>query len=128
MADGAAEIEGKPEYQIEFEPAGQRVHVVFNGVTVADSSQAMILRETRLAPVYYLPREDVRMELMERTDYRTHCPFKGDASYWTLVDCAWAPRERTQSRTSSRTTTWTRQANRLDYRLWRSYFVEHVRR
>jgi class 3 adenylate cyclase/uncharacterized protein (DUF427 family) len=84
VADGAAEIAEKPEYQIEFEPAGQRVHVVFNGVTVADSSQAMILRETRLAAVYYLPREDVRMELMERTDYRTHCPFKGDASYWTL--------------------------------------------
>ena len=85
MADGAAGIEGKPEYQIEFEPAGQRVHVVFNGVTVADSRKAMVLRETRLAPVYYLPRDDVRMDLMEPTDYRTHCPFKGNASYWTLT-------------------------------------------
>ncbi len=68
MADSAAGFAEKPDYRIEFEPAGQRVHVVFNGVTVADSRKAMLLRETRLAPVYYLPREDVRMDLMQRTD------------------------------------------------------------
>ena len=75
---------GKPEYRMEFEPCPRRVTVVFNGVTVADSNDAMVLRETRLEPIYYLPVRDVRMELMQRTDYHTHCPFKGNATYWTL--------------------------------------------
>ena len=73
-----------PRYRVRYEPSPRRVRVVFNGVDVADSRRAVIQRETRLAPAYYLPREDVRMDLMTRTDYRTHCPFKGDASYWTL--------------------------------------------
>ena len=75
----------KPEYRMEFEPSPRRVSVVFNGVTVADSRRGMVLRETRLEPVYYLPVEDVRMDLMRRTDYHSHCPFKGNASYWTLT-------------------------------------------
>ena len=72
------------DYRIHVEPSPKRVKVVFNDVTVADSGQALVLHETRLPPVYYLPREDVRLDLMKRTDYRTHCPFKGNASYWTL--------------------------------------------
>ena len=75
----------KPDYRMQFEPCPRRVTVIFSGVTVADSRRAMILRETRLEPIYYLPIEDVRMDLMRRTDYRTHCPFKGNASYWTLT-------------------------------------------
>ena len=71
-------------YRIGVEPSARRVRVVFNGVSVAESSRALVLRETRLPPVYYLPRDDVRMDLMEPTDYRTHCPFKGNARYWTL--------------------------------------------
>jgi adenylate cyclase len=73
------------EYHLSFEPCAKRVTVVFNGVEVADSRRALVLRETRLPPVYYLPREDVRMDLASPTEYRTHCPFKGDASYWTLT-------------------------------------------
>jgi len=72
------------DYRIECEPAPARVRVVFHGVTVAESRRAIVMRETRLAPVHYLPREDVRTDLLERTEYRTHCPFKGNASYWTL--------------------------------------------
>ena len=75
----------RPDYRISYEPSNNRVKVVFNGVTVADTRSALIVRETRLPPVYYLPREDVRMDLMTRTDYHTHCPFKGNASYWTLT-------------------------------------------
>jgi uncharacterized protein (DUF427 family)/class 3 adenylate cyclase len=71
-------------YRIEIEPSSKRVRVAFRGVTVADTTRALVLRETRLPPVYYLPKADVRMDLMEPTSYRTHCPFKGDASYWTL--------------------------------------------
>lgn len=72
------------DYRTVIEPSGKRVTVVFGGVTVADTNRALVVYETRLSPVYYLPTEDVRMDLMEPTEYRTHCPFKGDASYWTL--------------------------------------------
>jgi len=75
----------RPDYRISYEPSSKQVKVVFNGVAVADSQRALIVRETRLPPVYYLPRDDVRMDLMTRTDYHTHCPFKGNASYWTLA-------------------------------------------
>jgi class 3 adenylate cyclase/uncharacterized protein (DUF427 family) len=60
------------------------VRVVFAGTTVADSRRAIVLHETRLAPVHYLPREDVRMDLAARTPHQTHCPFKGNASHFTL--------------------------------------------
>ena len=72
-------------YSMSFDPSPNRIRVVFNGQTVADSNRAMILRETRLPPVYYFPRDDVRMELFRRTDHRTHCPFKGNAAYWTVA-------------------------------------------
>ncbi len=73
-----------PEYAISIELTDRRVKVVFNGETVADTRRALILHETRLPPVYYLPRKDVRMDLAFPTEYHTHCPFKGNASYWTL--------------------------------------------
>jgi class 3 adenylate cyclase/uncharacterized protein (DUF427 family) len=83
MAEGGF---GKiPEYAIDIEPCDRHIKVIFNGETVADSSNALILRETRLEPTYYLPRADVRMDWMQQTDYFTHCPFKGNASYWTLT-------------------------------------------
>jgi adenylate cyclase len=84
LSEAPAETPARPGYRIHHEPCPRRVRVVFNGVEVADSRRAILQRETRLAPVYYLPREDVRMDLLARTDYRTHCPFKGNASYWTL--------------------------------------------
>ena len=74
-----------PDYRIEVEPSPRQVVVVFNGETVADTRAALLVRETRLPAVYYLPRDDVRMDLMQRTEYHTHCPFKGNASYFTLV-------------------------------------------
>ena len=74
-----------PGYRIAFEPSARRVKVVFAGTVVADTRRAVILHETRLPPVYYIPREDVRMDLTTPTDYRTHCPFKGNAHYWTLT-------------------------------------------
>jgi class 3 adenylate cyclase/uncharacterized protein (DUF427 family) len=72
------------EYEIRFEPSTQRVRVEFNGACVADSRRAVVVHETRLPPAYYFPAEDVRMDLLVRTQHATHCPFKGNASYWTL--------------------------------------------
>ncbi|WP_299621567.1 DUF427 domain-containing protein [Pelagibius sp.] len=72
------------DYSIEIEPSGKRVKVVFNGQVVADSRRALILHETRLPAVYYLPREDVAMEFLKASDHTTYCPFKGTASYWSV--------------------------------------------
>ena len=71
-------------YRFDIEPVSERIRVEVGGVTVADSDRAVVMRETRLAPVYYFPQDDVRMDLLRRTDLRTYCPFKGNASYWSL--------------------------------------------
>jgi len=73
-----------PEHRVETEPAGVRVQVTFNGELIADSNNAIKLEETGHDPVYYLPRNDVKMERLTRTDHRTRCPFKGEASYFSL--------------------------------------------
>ena len=66
-------------------PFEQRVTVVVEGETVADSTRALLLEEPAVAiPRYYLPRDDVRMELLEPTDTSTRCSRKGAASYWTV--------------------------------------------
>jgi adenylate cyclase len=72
------------DYEIRFEPCAKRVRAEFNGTWIADSSRALVVHETRAAPAYYFPREDVRMEFLQPTALHTHCPFKGNASYWTL--------------------------------------------
>lgn len=74
-----------PDYDVHFERSPKRVRVMFNGETVADSLATELLFETRHIPVYYFPRRDVRMDLLQRTEHSTHCPFKGDASYWSVT-------------------------------------------
>ena len=76
--------EKHPDYFVESKVSPKWVRVVFNGETVADSKRALIMRENRHTPVYYFPRDDVRMDRAQPTDTHTHCPFKGEASYWTL--------------------------------------------
>ncbi len=78
-------LEQSADYRFTFESYPSRVRAVFAGVTIADSDRVMVMQETRLAPVYYFPREDVRMDLMTRTSQHSLCPFKGNASYWTLA-------------------------------------------
>jgi uncharacterized protein (DUF427 family) len=67
-------------------PAGVRVRITFNGEVVADSRDAVRLDEGNYAPVYYLPRKDVKMERLIRTSHTTHCPHKGDATYYSLCN------------------------------------------
>jgi uncharacterized protein (DUF427 family) len=74
------------EHRITTRPAGVRVCVIFNGEVVADSSDAIRMDEGNYAPVYYLPRKDVKMERLIRTSHSTHCPFKGDATYYSLCN------------------------------------------
>jgi uncharacterized protein (DUF427 family) len=75
-----------PEHRITTKPAGARVRVKVKGEVVADSREAIVLQESRYPPVYYLPRKDVKMERLARTSHSTHCPFKGDASYFSFVN------------------------------------------
>ncbi len=76
--------ETEPDYKILFEPSPRRVRVMFNGATVADTTNAHLLFETRHLPVYYFPRGDVRMDLLVPSDHRSFCPYKGTAAYWTI--------------------------------------------
>jgi uncharacterized protein (DUF427 family) len=74
-----------PDHPITIEPSPKRVRVTFNGRVVADTARALILREARLPPVYYIPRADADMTLFGRTAHATHCPYKGDAAYYSLA-------------------------------------------
>lgn len=73
-----------PEHKVEVEPSPHRMRVELEGETVADSANTLVLHESGHDPVYYFPRADVVMELLEPTAHSTECPFKGTASYWTL--------------------------------------------
>ncbi|MDJ0947038.1 MAG: DUF427 domain-containing protein [Kiloniellales bacterium] len=74
-----------PGYAIRFEPCAKRLRVVFGGETAADTTAVRLLHETRHLPVYYFPRDDVRMDLLTATEHRSYCPFKGEAGYWTVA-------------------------------------------
>jgi uncharacterized protein (DUF427 family) len=69
---------------VYLEPTPKRVRVIVGGETVADSRHAFLLHESGLQPVYYFPPRDVRSDLLEPSDRVTHCPKKGDASYYTI--------------------------------------------
>lgn len=73
-----------PQHPITIAPNPNRVRVIFNGRVVADTMRAVTLRESTYPPVLYIPREDAQMMLFTRTDHVTHCPYKGDASYYSI--------------------------------------------
>ncbi|MEO6629984.1 MAG: DUF427 domain-containing protein [Aquihabitans sp.] len=64
-------------------PSTAHVEVMIGGEVVADSHRPVVLEETGLPARYYLPRDDVRMDLLRSTSFHTSCPFKGEASYWS---------------------------------------------
>jgi uncharacterized protein (DUF427 family) len=73
-----------PEHPITIEPNRKRVRVLFSGRVVADTTRALTLKEASLRPVHYIPRADADMGLLARTGQTTHCPYKGDAAYYSL--------------------------------------------
>ena len=73
-----------PDHPITIAPSGSRVRVHFGGKVVADTTAALILREASYPAVYYIPRQHADMRLLERTAHATRCPYKGDASYFTI--------------------------------------------
>jgi len=71
----------KPDHQVNVSPYRGRVVVKLGGEVIAESENALLVEETRHAPVYYLPRPDVRMDLATPGEAESYCPFKGQASY-----------------------------------------------
>ena len=73
-----------PGRALYLEPTPKRIRVEVGGETIADTRRAMLLQESGLQPIYYFPPEDVRADVLESGDRHTHCPKKGDASYYTI--------------------------------------------
>jgi uncharacterized protein (DUF427 family) len=73
-----------PEHPITIEPNPARVVVTVAGRVVADTCNALTMREARYQPVQYIPRADVDMSLLTRTGNATFCPFKGDCAYYSI--------------------------------------------
>ncbi|PJF44056.1 MAG: hypothetical protein CUN55_05900 [Phototrophicales bacterium] len=96
----AEEIFGHPRspyHRVDVRRSDRHVRVVIDGVTVAETTNALFLFETGIRTRYYIPQEDIRMDLLSRTDTQTICPYKGFASYWSVTingnvyeDIVWA--------------------------------------
>ncbi|NIX75128.1 DUF427 domain-containing protein [Microvirga terricola] len=74
-----------PDHPITVEKNPHRIRVVLGGFIIAETTQALTLHEASLPPMHYIPSQDVRMDLLERSDRTSHCPYKGDASYFTAM-------------------------------------------
>ena len=73
-----------PDHPISIAPNPKRVVVKVAGRVVADTRRALSLKEASYPAVNYIPREDVDMTLLERSDHSTYCPYKGDCSYFSI--------------------------------------------
>jgi uncharacterized protein (DUF427 family) len=73
-----------PDHPITIERNPSRVVVTVAGRTIADTHEALTLREGNYPPVQYIPRKDVDMTLLERTGHTSYCPYKGDCSYYSI--------------------------------------------
>lgn len=77
-------LRAQPDSKFVVEDSPRRVRVIFNGETIADSSRMKLVHETGHMPVYYFPFDDVRKDLIERTDHSAHSPIMGIASHWNV--------------------------------------------
>lgn len=73
-----------PDHPITITPNPRRVRVTADDIVIAETSKALTLKEAKYPAVQYVPREDANMALLARTDRVTHCPYKGDASYYSV--------------------------------------------
>ena len=82
-ADRRMKIPG-PDHPISIEASSSHIVVIAGGKIIADTRHALTLREATYPPVQYIPRRDVDMTALVRTEHTTHCPYKGDASYYSI--------------------------------------------
>jgi uncharacterized protein (DUF427 family) len=95
MTDKRARIPG-PDHPITLERNPARIVVMFAGRIIADTREAITLREASYAPVHYVPRKDVDMTALVRSAHATYCPYKGDCAYYSIslggtrsIDAVW---------------------------------------
>lgn len=74
-----------PDHPIDVRPANAHVVVTAAGRVVADTRSALVLKEASYPPVYYIPRADADMTQFLRSEHVTYCPYKGDASYYSIA-------------------------------------------
>jgi uncharacterized protein (DUF427 family) len=96
MTDKPMKIPG-PDHPISIEANPDRVVVTVGGKVIADTREALTLRESTYPPVQYVPRRDVDMAALMRSQHTTYCPYKGDASYYSIpagghrsLDAVWS--------------------------------------
>jgi uncharacterized protein (DUF427 family) len=77
--------EPNADHPIAIAPNPHRIRVLLGGVIVAETTRALTVKEASLPAVQYIPRDDVAMDLLEKSSRTTHCPYKGDASYWDIT-------------------------------------------
>jgi len=97
MTNSAPGFSKYPDYAVDIQPISAELTVQVDGRCVAASNRAVQLTETRHRPVWYIPFEDIDPEVVQATSTDTFCPFKGHASYWSIVlpgttieDAIWA--------------------------------------
>jgi uncharacterized protein (DUF427 family) len=78
-------LQPNPQHPITVEPASARVTVKAGDTAVADTTAALALQEAQYPTVYYVPLADVRPEVLRPSDTTTYCPYKGDATYYSIV-------------------------------------------
>jgi uncharacterized protein (DUF427 family) len=95
MTEKTVKIPG-PDHPITIEPNPKRIIVRVGGKVIADTTEALVLREAHYPPVQYIPRKHVVMEELERSATQSYCPYKGDASYFSIpaggarsIDAIW---------------------------------------
>ena len=84
MTDKPIKVPG-PEHHIDITPTKGRVTVEVNGMRIADTREALTLKEAAYPPVQYVPRKDVDMTQLQRTEHQTYCPYKGDCAYYSIA-------------------------------------------
>jgi uncharacterized protein (DUF427 family) len=73
-----------PDHPISIEPRAGRIVVRVAGIVIADSPNALTLKEANYPPVLYIPRKDADMSQLQLTDHTSYCPYKGDCSYYSI--------------------------------------------
>lgn len=84
-AGPAPGFQQRPDHEVSIDHLGAHVTLAADGVTVASSAGALVVQETGHAPVLYIPKADFRSRFLAPADRRTYCPFKGEASYYSLT-------------------------------------------
>src|SRR6202142_949854 len=83
MTANATKLPG-PDHPITIQPNPKRALVSLAGPVIADTREALTLREASYPAVQYIPRKDVDMALLERTQHHTYCPYKGNCAYYSI--------------------------------------------